>query len=51
LLIGMDNQRWMPRHIGNSQVEGDNLRLMQSVLGRACILMRSTKMADTNDGT
>jgi hypothetical protein len=31
LLIGMDNQGWMPKHIGSSQVEGDNLRLMQSM--------------------
>jgi hypothetical protein len=29
----MDNQGWMPKHVGSSQVKGDNLRLMQSVLG------------------
>jgi len=28
ILIGMDNQGWMPKHVGSSQVEGDNLRLM-----------------------
>ncbi len=33
LLIGMDNQGWMPNYMGESLVEGDNLRLMQSVLG------------------
>jgi hypothetical protein len=32
MLIGMDNQGWMPKHMGSSQVEGDNLRLMQSML-------------------
>jgi hypothetical protein len=35
LLNGMDNQGWMPHYMGESLVEGDNLRLMQSVLGRA----------------
>jgi hypothetical protein len=35
LLIGLDNQRWMPRHVSSSLMEGDNLRLMQSVLGPA----------------
>jgi hypothetical protein len=39
LLIGLDNQKWMPRHISSSLMEGDNLRLMQSVLGPACMLM------------
>jgi hypothetical protein len=29
MLIGMDNQGWMPMHVECSQVEGDNLRLMQ----------------------
>jgi hypothetical protein len=48
-MIGMDNQGWMPRHIGSSQVEGDNLRLMQSVLGPTCILMGSTRMTDLSD--
>jgi hypothetical protein len=28
ILIGMDNQGWMPKHVGSSRVEGDNLRLM-----------------------
>jgi hypothetical protein len=32
LLIGMDNQGWMPNHIKSSQMEGDNLRLMQYAL-------------------
>jgi hypothetical protein len=37
LLIGLDNQRWMPRHVSSSLMEGDNLRVMQSVLGQgAC---------------
>ncbi len=39
LLIGLDNQRWMPRHASSSLMEGDNLRLMQVVLGPACMLM------------
>jgi hypothetical protein len=50
-LIGMDNQGWMPKHLGNSQIEGDNLRLMQSMLSPRCILMGSAKMADPRDGT
>jgi hypothetical protein len=32
MLVGMDNQGWMPMHVESSQVEGDNLRLMQSML-------------------
>jgi hypothetical protein len=51
LLIGMDNQGWMPKHIGSSQVKGDDLRLMQSMLGPACILMGSAKATDPVDGT
>jgi hypothetical protein len=51
LLIGMDNQGWMPKHIGSSQVEGDNLRLMQSMLSLLCILMGSAKAADLGDST
>ncbi len=39
LLIGLDNQRWMPRHVSSSLMEGDNRRLMQSVLGPTCMLM------------
>jgi hypothetical protein len=53
LLIGMENQGWMPwhiGHIGSSQVEGDNLRLIQSLLGQACILMGSTRMTDPGEG-
>jgi hypothetical protein len=51
LLIGMDNQGWMPKQVGSSQVKGDNLRLMQSMLGPACILMGSAKVTDPGDGT
>jgi hypothetical protein len=40
----------MPKHIGSSQVEGDNLRLMQSMLSPLCILMGSAKAADPGDG-
>ncbi len=36
LLIGLDNQRWMPKHVSSSLMEGDNLRLMHSVLGPTC---------------
>ena len=39
LLIGLDNQRWMPKHVSSSIMEGDNLRMMQSVLGPTCMLM------------
>ncbi len=41
----------MPKHVGSSQVEGDNLRLMQSMLSLLCILMGSAKAADLGDGT
>ncbi len=51
MLIGMDYQGWMPKHVVSSQVEGDNLRLMQSLLSPRCILMGSTKAADPGDGT
>jgi hypothetical protein len=51
LLIGIDNQGWMPKHVGSSQVEGDNLRLMQSMQSPLCILMGSAKAADPGDGT
>jgi hypothetical protein len=51
LLIGMDNQGWMPKHIGNSQVEEDNLRLMQSVLSPVCILMGRAKTTDGTQGS
>ncbi len=46
MLVGMDNQGWMPRHVESSQVEGDNLRLMQSMLSPRCILMGSVRAAD-----
>ncbi|MFN9909755.1 MAG: hypothetical protein ACK56F_27175, partial [bacterium] len=39
LLIGLDHQRWMPRRVSSSLVEGDNLTLMQSALGPTCMLM------------
>ncbi len=32
MLIGMDNQGWMPMHVESSRLENDNLRLMQSAL-------------------
>jgi hypothetical protein len=51
MLIGMDNQGWMPRHVARSQIEGDNLRLMQSMLSPRCILMGSARMVDPGDGT
>jgi hypothetical protein len=44
LLIGLDNQRWMSKHVRSSLVEGDNLRLMQSVLGpRGLLLTKRAK--------
>jgi hypothetical protein len=51
MLIGMDNQGWMPKHVESSQVEGDNLQLIQSMLSPHCILMGSAKTADPGDGT
>jgi hypothetical protein len=42
MLVGMDNQGWMPIHEESSQVEGDNLRLMQSMLSPRCILRGAT---------
>jgi hypothetical protein len=54
LLIGLDNQRWMPRHVSSSLMEGDNLRLMQSVLGPTCMLMGRaavTAPAEANQGS
>jgi hypothetical protein len=41
----------MPKHVGSSQAEGDNLRRMQSMLSQRCILMESAKVADPGDGT
>jgi hypothetical protein len=51
MLIGMDNQGWMPMHVESSRVENDNLRLMQSVLSPRCILMGSFRMPDQGRGT
>jgi hypothetical protein len=51
MLVGMDNQGWMPMHVESSQVEGDNLRLMQSMLSPRCILMGSVRMADQGSDT
>jgi hypothetical protein len=51
MLVGMDNQGWMPKHVESSQVEGDNLRLMQSMLSPRCILMGSARTASPEDGT
>ncbi len=46
MLVGIDNQGWMPKHVESSQVEGDSLQLMQSMLSPRCILMGSTRMAN-----
>jgi hypothetical protein len=43
-----DNQRWMPRLVGSSLMDNDNLRLMQSVLGPTCLLMGNAKKAGTD---
>jgi hypothetical protein len=51
MLIGMDNQGRMPKHMESSQVEGDNIRLMQSMLSLRCILMGSARMAGPRDST
>jgi hypothetical protein len=51
MLVGMDNQGWMLKHMGSSQVEGDNLRLMQSMLSPRCILMGSARTASPGAGT
>ncbi len=51
MLVGMDNQGWMPMHVESSRVEGDNLRLMQSVLSPRCILMGSARMPDQGSDT
>jgi hypothetical protein len=51
MLIGMDNQGWMPMHVESSRVEDDNLRLMQSVLSPRCILMGSVRRPDQGRGT
>ncbi len=49
MLNGMDNQGWMPMHGESSQVENDNLRLMQSVLSPR--LMVSVRMPDQGSDT
>ena len=51
MLVGMDNQGWMPMHVESSQVEGDNLRLMQSMLSPRCILMGSVRATDQGSDT
>jgi hypothetical protein len=51
MLVGMDNQGWMPKHVESSQVEGDNLQLMQSMLSPRCMLMGSARMANPEGGT
>ncbi len=51
MLIGMDNQGWRPRHVESSQVEGDTLRLMQSMLSPRCILMGNARMANPEGDT
>ncbi len=51
MLIGMDNQGWMPVHVESSQLASENLRLMQSVLSPRCILMGSVRMPEQGRGT
>ena len=51
MLIGMDNQGWMPMHVESSRFENDNLHLMQSVLSPRCILMGSVRMSEQGRGT
>ncbi len=51
MLVGMDNQGWIPMHVESSRVENDNLRLMQSVLSPRCILMGSVRMPDQGSDT
>jgi hypothetical protein len=51
MLVGMDNQGWMPMQMESSRVENDNLRLMQSVLSPRCILMGSVRMPDQGSDT
>ena len=51
MLIGMDNQGWMPMHVESSRIENDSLRLMQSVLSPRCILMGSIRMLNQGRGT
>jgi hypothetical protein len=49
MLVGIDNQGWMPKLVESSQIEGDNLWLMQSMLSPRCILMGSARMASPGD--
>jgi hypothetical protein len=51
MLIGMDNQGWMPVPVESSQLVSDNLRLMQSVLSPRCILMGSVRRPEQGRGT
>jgi hypothetical protein len=51
MLVGMDNQGWMPRHVESSQVEGNNQRLMRSMLSPRCILMGSVRAVDQGSDT
>ncbi len=51
MLVGMDNQGWMPMHVESSRVEGDNLRLMQSMLSPRCNLMGSVREPDQGSDT
>ena len=51
MLIGMDNQGWMPVHVESSQLASDNLRLMQSVLSPRCILMGSVRTPEQGRAT
>jgi hypothetical protein len=51
MLIGMDNQGWMPLPVESSQLASDNLRLMQSVLSPRCILMGSVRRPEQGRGT
>jgi hypothetical protein len=51
MLVCMDNQGWMPKHVESCQVEGDNLRLVQSMLSPRCILMGSTRMSNPGGDT
>ncbi len=50
MLIGMDNQGWMPVHVESSRLASDNLRLMLSVLSPRCILMGSVRMPEQGRG-
>ncbi len=49
MMIGKDNQGWMPMHVESSWFENDNLRLMQSVLSPRCILMGSVRVPEQEE--